>query len=150
MCMCSKPTINGQPGYCWDNKEHVSMYPINAPDMQDGDELLYDEPGRCGRGLDSHCHHFRVVKSYAQHFLLVRHGGGDERFRLRYTLVDLLRTLDDDSRYWVLQSIYHTIDDASRESEAKEREYWMQAAASRRIKTRKVRGSNRVNVTVSA
>lgn len=81
MCMCGKPTLNGQPGYSW-NGARPGIYPINPPDLREGDELLYDEPGRCG-GLDSHSYHLRVVRArYGGCVLLVRHGGGDEAVNL--------------------------------------------------------------------
>jgi hypothetical protein len=43
--MCGKPTINGEPGYSWDGKS-VYTRPIDAPALREGDELIYDEPGR--------------------------------------------------------------------------------------------------------
>jgi hypothetical protein len=80
MCMCAEPNINGQPGYSWDGK-HIGTREVDPPELADGDVLLCDEPGRCG-GLDSHCHHYRVVQHYGSVELLVRHGGGQERIRL--------------------------------------------------------------------
>jgi hypothetical protein len=79
MCCCGKPSINGQPNaYSWDGKSYSTRAP-NAPDLMEGDELIYDLPGRCG-GMDSHCHHLRLVKArFGGYALLVRHGGGDER-----------------------------------------------------------------------
>jgi hypothetical protein len=50
--------------------------------LSEGDELIYDLPGRCG-GMDSHCHHLRLVKAqFGGYALLMRHGGGDERHPL--------------------------------------------------------------------
>src|ERR1043166_5298780 len=80
MCMCGKPTINGQEGYSWDGKT-VGIRQPDPPPL-DGDELLYDEPGRCVAGLDSHCHHLRLTKNGPCFYLLVRHGAGNERIRL--------------------------------------------------------------------
>lgn len=140
MCMCGKPTINGEPGYSWDGKT-VSTRPVAPPDLGDGDTLLYDEPGRCG-GLDSHSHHLRVVKGrFGGHALLVRHGGGDERidlgpaFRLA---LDALANMDSNSRYWLLLSLYHVQSRAKDEASSGVRAHWRQAAAEKRIKTRKV------------
>lgn len=48
MCMCGRPTINGEPNaYSWDGKSHSTRQP-SPPSLRDGDELLFDEPGRCG------------------------------------------------------------------------------------------------------
>ena len=62
MCCCAKPNVNGEPGYSWDGKS-ISTRPVDPPMLEDGDVLLFDEPGRCG-GMDSHCHHYRLVKSH--------------------------------------------------------------------------------------
>src|SRR5688572_9405566 len=80
MCMCGKPTINGEPGYSWDGKS-IGVRPVDPPALADGDVLVYDGPGRCG-GLDCHSHHFRLVMDSGRAFLLVQHGGGDERIQL--------------------------------------------------------------------
>lgn len=147
MCMCGAPTINGHHGYSW-NGEAKSVYPINPPDIQDGDTLLFDEPGRCG-GTDSHSYHFRLVKSGGQCFLLVRHGGGDERISVgTWTDVDALASLDSNARYWLMCRMYHTQYYAARDAREKERRLWTQAAAEKRIKTRKQRGRGTVKVWI--
>lgn len=147
MCYCGKPNINGEPGYSWDGKT-FGVRLVAAPALDDGDSLLYDEPGRCG-GVDSHSHHFRVVK--AQHvgfFLLVQHGGGAERISLGYRsfLPGVMRDMDSHARYWLLQNIYHVQADAVAAAKQKADAAWRQAAAEKRIKTRKQprKGSIRV------
>src|ERR1700679_2419363 len=107
MCMCDKPNINGTPNaYSWDGKSQMTRQPC-PPDLRDEDELLYDEPGRCG-GLDCHAHHFRLVKSRGHYDVLVRHGGGDERFSIGGTVAKLfvpsLEAMDSNGRYW----LFHT------------------------------------------
>lgn len=106
MCCCGKPTINGEFGYKWQPEHAPGIHPVNPPDLSEGDELLYDEPGRCG-GLDSHCYHYRVVKNSSSLELLVRHGGGDERIRISLynQQRDILAGLDSNSRYWLLNAI---------------------------------------------
>lgn len=150
MCMCGKPTINGQPGYSWDGKS-FSTRPVNPPDLADGDVLLYDEAGRCG-GLDCHAHHFRLVRNRSWYGLLVRHGGGDERIDLgctvaKFAVADMER-LDSNGRYWLLHTIYSVASDMQRETGQKVAQHWRLAAATGRIKTRKQRGSNYVKVWV--
>ena len=107
MCCCGKPNVNGTPGaYSWDGMTWSTRQP-SPPDMRDGDVLLYDEPGRCG-GLDCHAYHFRLVKAGAYHDVLVRHGGGDERFSLCGTgrlMVPSLEALDSNGRYWLLHTL---------------------------------------------
>lgn len=139
MCCCGKPNINGEPGYSWDGKQ-FSTRQVNPPDLIDGDTLVYDEPGRCG-GIDSHCHHYRVVKRLGSLTLLVRHGGGDERLPLSLygqNQQGILSTLDSNSRYWVLNAIYHAYRDGEQRGEQKESLMWRKAAVEKRIRTRKL------------
>lgn len=144
MCCCEKPTINGQPGYSWDGKTRYTR-PVNPPDLEEGDELLFDEAGRCG-GVDSHSHHLRVVRNRGGFCLLVRHGGGDERIGLGSTrmAIDGLATLDSNARYWLLLRLYHVQADAARHAREASDAGWRKAAAEKRIKTRKVRGGIKV------
>lgn len=154
MCMCKHATgsnnINGQPGYCWNDAKHISVRPVNPPDLQDGDTLLYDLPGRCGRGTDSHCHHFRIVKAqWGGKALLVRHGGGDERIDLGSRAgVSILDSLSDEDRYWLCQMLYHTQEHAAREARDKANAMWRKAATEKRIKTRKFPARGYVKVWI--
>jgi hypothetical protein len=150
MCCCSKPNVNGTPnGYSWDGKSHTTRAPA-PPALRDGDEVLYDEPGRCG-GLDCHAHHFQLVKTYGGHDVLVRHGGGDVRFSLGVVgrlLVPSFASLDSNGRYWLMHTLYSTREDAVRSAEDVVASRWRVAAANKRIKTRKVRGTGRVKVWI--
>jgi hypothetical protein len=48
MCCCGKPVINGQEGYSWDGKTFSVRKPF-FPELEDGDELIKDLPGRSKR-----------------------------------------------------------------------------------------------------
>lgn len=48
MCCCDQPNVNGTPGYKWQPRDKPMTRQVNPPDIQDGDTLLFDEPGRCG------------------------------------------------------------------------------------------------------
>ncbi len=154
MCCCGKPTINGEVGaYSWDGK-HFSTRKPHAPELAEGDTLIFDEPGRCG-GIDSHCHHVRVVKadSGGAHYLLVQHGGGAERIRLRCTGDMVIRSgtlaaMDSNARYWLLMTLYRVQHESAQAARDTEAARWMQAAANKNIKTRKYRGSDRVKVWI--
>lgn len=155
MCCCDKPTINGKMGYKWNQPNGpASIRPVQAPDIQEGDTILFDEPGRCGRGIDSHCHHYRVVKGrYDEHFLLVRHGGGDERIPWLCSakaITDTLHLLDSNGRYWLLNAMYHMQSDSKRKASAATSAIWQKAAVEKRIKTRKMRNSDRVRVWIES
>lgn len=147
MCCCGKPVINGQDGYSWDGKS-FGVRPVDPPELQEGDQLLRDEPGRCG-GLDSHCHHYRLVKAHGYLSLLVKNGGGEKRIRLHGgPITDTLLSLDSTSLYWLLNTIYHAQSDARSEGSRDTYSEWARAAAEKRIKTRKVRGSSQVTVRI--
>lgn len=146
--MCGKPTINGETGYRWNN-EQTSVRPVNPPTLWDGDVMLADEPGRCG-GLDSHCHHYRLVKAHGSLSLLVRHGGGDERVRLSGPIGETLLGLDSSPRYWLMNAIYHAYEDGKSIATTKTATTWRQAAAEKRIKTRKQRGGSGIKVWIEA
>jgi hypothetical protein len=148
MCICGKPVINGQPGYKWNRLDEPNdrIHPVNPPDVKESDKLLRDEPGRCG-GLDSHSFHFRLVNNIGPE-LLVRHGGGDERIRLTSTVLTPLLRLDSTDLYWTLCSIYHAHADGKREGSQRTEQRWRQAAAEKRIKTRKQPGRNSVKVWI--
>lgn len=97
MCCCAKPNVNGTPGYSWDGK-NINTRPVDPPKLADRDLLLFDEPGRCG-GMDSHCHHYRLVKTNLSTFLLVRHGGGEERMRVSLPRGFSFDGMDSNTRY---------------------------------------------------
>jgi hypothetical protein len=117
MCCCEKPTINGQPGYRWNNPGGpAGVYPINPPALEENDTLLYDEPGRCG-GCDAHSHHYRIIRRHGRMLLLVRHGGGDEAIVLHSVGLDnVMRPLDTNSRYWLLHALYYAHHDGAQEA----------------------------------
>lgn len=153
MCCCDKPTVNGRGLVRMTPESAPSNYDIEwrAPSLIEGDVLLYDEPGRCG-GLDAHSHHFRLVRNRGSFVLLVKHGGGEKRTDLlphQKALTEIFESLDSNGRYWLLHTIYNAHHDGHREGCQSTAAYWRKAAAEKRIKVRKVRGSAAVKVTVT-
>jgi hypothetical protein len=149
MCCCEKPVVNGEMGYKWQPTDREGVRPISAPAITEGDELLYDEMGRCGE-IDSHCHHYRIVKNCGNIYLLVRNGGGDDRIRLSLygKQVNSFAILNSNDRYWLLNAIYHAHSEGKRNGRDRANEQWRKAAIEKRIKTRKIRGSNAVKVWI--
>lgn len=147
MCSCGTPTINGQSGYRWQPNDTPSIRPLNPPELSDGETLVRDEPGRCG-GLDSHCHHYCLTMRHANYYLLVRHGGGDERIPLFKPEVDAIKGLDSTSCYWIMGAIYHANAEGKRNARQAADLQWRTAAAEKRIKTRKLRGAEGVKVWI--
>ena len=129
MCCCEKPVVNGEPGYKWQPNDAPMVRQPNPPDLRDPEYLIYDEPGRCG-GADSHCHHFRVTVDHGRVYLLVRHGGGDERmeFGWKSTTLPALAALDSNGRYWLLCSAFHGMKNAVRTARETERVDWESVA----------------------
>ncbi len=151
MCCCGKPSINGAIGaYSWDGKTHSTRQPM-PPILNDGDELLYDEAGRCG-GIDAHSHHFQLVKSrHGDIKLLVCHGGGEERIDLGCTArlaLPCFVSLDTNARFWLLHSLYSTHRDGAAGGAAREDLHWRRAAAEKRIRTRKMPRRGAVKVWI--
>lgn len=144
MCLCKVPTRETDP---W-----------RAPALAEGDNLLFDEPGRCkpmvnGTGsTDYHSHHFRLVQNRSLYVLLVKHGGGEERIGLGYPftrIAELFSLLpDSDARYLMLHALYNAHREAERDGRDSERARWSLAAAERRIRVRKVRGQDKVKVSI--
>lgn len=152
MCCCGTPTINGEAGYRWQPNDTPSVRPVNPPALAEGDTLLYDEPGRCG-GIDSHSHHYRVVKGGSFLYLLVRHGGGDERIRMGCShphLAAQLVSLDSNARYWLCNLFHGLHRDGENTGRENEHVRWYMAAAQKRIRTRKDRGRDGVKVWIVA
>lgn len=148
MCCCGKPVVNGQPGYKWNYNDNPSVRPVDPPVLNDNEQLLRDEPGRCG-GLDSHSHHYRLAKSSGSLILLVRHGAGDERLHLSGPLESVFAGLDSTDCYWVLNAIQKAYSEGKRSGSEKTDATWRRAAAEKRIKTRKERGGNNVRVWIT-
>lgn len=149
MCCCARPNINGEPGYSWDGKTIGTRDPA-PPALTDNDVLLFDEPGRCG-GMDSHCHHYRLVR-HIGYDLLVRHGGGDERFRISLprNFFDALEAMDSNTRYWILNAIFHAYHDGTMAGLTEGAGRYRAAFAEGRLKKRKLPGQSGVKVWIGS
>ena len=153
MCCCEKPNVNGEFGYKWNQPNGpAGIHPPNPPDIPEGHILLFDEPGRCNRGDgDSHSFHYRVAADRGCDYrLYVRHGGGDESFRISSgrAVVTALTALDSYGRYWVLNAMYHAAADKGRAARDKEHQLWVEAAAQKRIKTRRFPARGHIKVWI--
>lgn len=129
---------------------------LRAPSVEAGEEIIFDEPGRVlsrrdpDRPSDGVCcrsHYFRVTKpEYGAYQLRVKHGGGEESWRLDYDrrTVEALAMIDSDSRFRLLWVIMR----ANQEGEKRGGDFvestWRRAAAEKRIKTRKVKAGVKV------
>lgn len=150
MCCCEKAVINGEDGYSWDGKSFSVRKPCFA-EMEEGDVLVRDLPGRCG-GIDSHSHDFRIIRRKIMGlYLLVHHGGGSERIALRaYGCEGFIETMNESDCYWIMLTLYGVQSDAARKAQSIESDKWRKAAVEKRIKTRKQRGSNFMKIWIEA
>lgn len=149
MCCCGKPVVNGEVGYRWNNPNaEAGVHPVNAPDTKESDKLLYDLPGRCG-GLDSHSYHYRIVRN-AGIYLLVRHGGGDERIYLSSVIENVFLSMGSETDiYWTANTIYHAHANGARDARNAEATKWTTACAEKRVSIRRTRGFAHVSIESS-
>lgn len=145
MCCCAKPNVNGEPGYSWDGK-NVNTRPVDPPTLKERDTLLFDEPGRCG-GMDSHCHHYRLVNNCGLE-LLVRHGGGEERIHVSLPRGFSFDGLDSNTRYWMLNAIFHAHSNGERQGADKTAQKYRKAFVDGRLKKRKLPAQGSVKVWI--
>lgn len=153
MCSCDKPNVNGEHGYKWQPSDNPAKHVVLPCVHKEGDIVLSNDPGRCGHGIDSHAFHFCIVRRGAWHFIIATHFNGSTEVNMkRWSNVNSILAMSSDDRYWTLQAIYHAVTDSVRDATHKavqeERQFWRQAAADNRIKKRKVRNTNRVDVWV--
>jgi hypothetical protein len=139
MCCCGQPVINGHYGYKWQPNDTAGIRPPYPPEIDEGDVLLYDGPGRCG-GVDAHSHHYRLVKRYSSTYLLVQHGGGKKEICLHTnSFREILFALSAEQIYWFCHTLYYAHSDGKQQGSEQTRQYWQSAAIEKRIKTRKLR-----------
>jgi hypothetical protein len=133
-----------------------------APAIEDGDVLLYSECGRIikantyghgSNGIDYRSHYFRVVKGSNGFgcFLLVKHGGGQERIKIDYSAqraAQFFEPLDSNARY-LLMHMLHSLHREAQKATAEETARRYQAAfVAGTLKKRKQRGSDVVKVWI--
>jgi hypothetical protein len=107
-------------------------------------------PHECN-GIDYRSHHFRVVRNRVSCYLLVKHGGGQERVRLDHSptrVSQFFEPLDSTERYLLMHLLYSVHEDAKSNSERNTAGMYKQAFAEGRLKRRKRRGSNAVKVWI--
>jgi len=124
------------------------------PVPAEGDTVLFAEHGRIlpgsgdgsiiGRGVDCRSHSFKLVRPrYGRGVdLLVRHGGGDERFEVDHSgrIVAAFEPLDSDARYWLLHTLHNLHRRAADDARTRTANRYAQAFAEGRLKKRRRNG----------
>ena len=135
------------------------------PIVPEGHIVLFTEPGRVldqkskGGNYDVcyRAYSYRVTADrpdgLATVTLRVKHGGGEESLRLCYAkdpIVTALGALSSDDRYFMLHALREQASNAAKDAQQRVDRTWRQAAADKRIRTRKVRNENQVKVWIEA
>ncbi len=119
------------------------------PTAQEGDIILLSECGRVIKhsdtahwSVDYRSHWFKLVKAgkAGAYYILVKHGGGEERHELEFHadyLVRGIETLDSDGRYMAMHTLYSSISTARRNAERSTSSYYQIAFLEGRLKRRK-------------
>ena len=154
MCNCKSRfpggTVNNTPGgYAWnDNRFHTYNDPPISP--REGEDVVFDEPGRCsGARVDSHSHHLALMSAGGRLSIVCRHGGGEVRYPIcerRVQLIDILSRMTSDERYWFLLSLWSAMDNAAKEARIETCRQWERAAIEKRIRVRRRKGMRRAEV----
>lgn len=121
-----------------------------APTVPEGEPIVFDEPGRIVGRVDYRSHHYRLAGDALGYTLFVRHGGGDESMKLPLFKngVELLRGMDSDARYLMLNALYRAHRDGMEIGRSETAREFRQAFADGRLKKRKVRGQANVKVWI--
>lgn len=118
-----------------------------APALNADETMILDEPGRVLNNTCYRSHHFRVVlPEFGQYMLRVKHGGGTETWSIGYTkqVIEAIASLDSDSRFLMLHTLMRANQESARIASERTAAIWRQAAAEKRLKTRKVKGGVKV------
>jgi len=133
-----------------------------APDLAEGDTLAFSECGRIievgtyghgSNGIDYRSHYFSVVNGAHGHgcYLLVKHGGGQERVELDYSAkraAQFFGPLDSNSRYLLMHMLYSVHRKAQVDATAKTAGVYKSAFIAGTLKKRKQRGRDTVKVWI--
>lgn len=132
------------------------------PTLGPDDRSVFSEHGRCiylkehrnGGGTDYRSHWFRlVVGEHRTYYLLVKHGGGQERIQLQGAwmtapVAKAMEGMTADERYLLLHLLYSTHSDARRAGRDSMSLEYRQAFVDGRLKKRKNRGADTVKVWI--
>jgi len=114
--------------------------------------VVFEQKGRVINGTDFSSFTLKIVKDFNSYVLKVSHGGGTEKFHLffdRYEpVIQALKTMDADTSFLTVFAFYDLCKSNFEKGFNVAESTYQRAAAEGRLKTRKVRGENRVKVWV--
>lgn len=116
-----------------------------------GNNVLLEEKGRVIGEVDYNCYTLKLVRDMGFHHLYVTHGAGEEKISLIHVKEQVIKNIlnmDPDTRFLTLFAFYDIAKSEFQKGFNKAEVIYQRAAAEGRLKTRKVRGENRVRVWV--
>ena len=138
--------------------ENYGSEPWREPKPEEGDTVIFSEFGRVLDKTDCRSHWFMMVKmQYGGYALLVKHGGGQERFNLGHLhfyrgdysrIIRAMEAMDTDARYLMLYTFYDIQKDARRYERDKVTAELTSAFVEGRLKKRKIKGQAAYKVQV--
>jgi hypothetical protein len=124
-----------------------------SPMTPANETVLYDEPGRIlvlkpesNFDVCFQAYHFRITKDT----LYVKHGGGQESFRLPCSMSRAFATMTSDARYFTCHAIMDAAHEAQRAAVADTSRRYHEAFVNGRLKKRKLRGQALAKVWIEA
>lgn len=122
-----------------------------APKPEAGDDIICSEYGRIMDRTDFRSHWFMLVHARnGPYFLLVKHGGGEERFSLGHSnrFAHIFAKLDSDDRYRLLHTLFNVNHDAASLAAEITAKIYRKAFAEGKLKKRKLTGQDAVKVWI--
>lgn len=116
-----------------------------------GNNILLEEKGRVIGEVDYNSFTLKLVRDMGFHYLYVTHGAGEEKIPLihvREQVIENILNMEPDTRFLTLFAFYDIAKSEFQKGFNKAEITYQRAAAEGRLKTRKVRGENRVRVWV--
>lgn len=116
-----------------------------------GNNILLEERGRIIGEVDYNCYTLKLVRDMGFHHLYVTHGAGEEKISLIHVKEQVIKNIlnmEPDTRFLTLFAFYDIAKSEFQKGFCRAETIYQRAAAEGRLKTRKVRGENRVRVWV--
>lgn len=136
-----------------DPKENYGADPWRTPKLEADDTVIYSE---CGRVIDNICyrsHWLMIVKGkYGPYYLVVKHGGGQERIAIDYTekAVKALANLESEQRYLLMYTMLSMSTEAYRRGIKDGEEKYRKAFVDGKLKKRKLPKQNAVKTWIES
>jgi hypothetical protein len=116
-----------------------------------GNNILLEEKGRVIGEVDYNSFTLKLVRDMGFYHLYVIHGAGEEKISLIHVKEQVIKTIlnmEPDTRFLTLFAFYDIAKNEFQKGFNEAEVTYQRAAAEGRLKTRKVRGENRVKVWV--